>query len=184
MTASLPTPENILAFWFEETSPKQWWIGSDDFDRQIASRFGALHAAAERCELYAWRESAAGRLAEIIVLDQFSRNIHRGHAQAFANDALALALAQTAVAAQADQALDASRRAFLYMPYMHSESPAIHALAVTLFGAPGMENNLDFELRHKAIIDRFGRYPHRNAILGRASTAEESEFLKTPGSSF
>jgi len=179
-----PTPETVLAFWFEEISPKQWWIASEDVDRQIAARFGAVHAAAERCELDAWRESANGRLAEIIVLDQFSRNIHRGHPQAFANDALALVLAQTAVAANADQALDAQRRAFLYMPYMHSESAAIHAVAVSLFGAPGMEGNLDFELRHKAIIDRFGRYPHRNAILGRSSTPEEIEFLKTPGSSF
>lgn len=184
MISCQPTPDSILAFWFEETSPKQWWVGSDDFDRQIAARFGALLAAAERCELYAWRASAAGRLAEILVLDQFSRNIHRGRSQAFANDPLALALAQTAVAAQADQALDAPQRAFLYMPYMHSESPVIHALAVTLFSAPGMENNLDFELRHQAIIDRFGRYPHRNATLGRASTAEEIDFLKTPGSSF
>jgi uncharacterized protein (DUF924 family) len=184
MNSIVQAPESILAFWFEELTPKQWWVAADDLDRQIKSRFGALHAAAECCELYAWRESAAGRLAEIIVLDQFSRNIHRNRPQAFANDALALALAQTAVAAQADQALDAQRRAFLYMPYMHSESMAIHRVAVALFSAQGMENNLDFELRHKAIIDRFGRYPHRNAILGRTSTAEEIEFLKTPGSSF
>jgi uncharacterized protein (DUF924 family) len=178
------TPESILDFWFEEITPKQWWIASDDFDRQIESRFGTLHAAAERCELYGWRDSANGRLAEIIVLDQFSRNIHRNRPQAFANDALALALAQTAVAAHADQALDPQQRAFLYMPYMHSESTVIHSLAVALFSAPGMENNLDFELRHKAIIDRFGRYPHRNAVLGRNSTVEEIDFLKTPGSSF
>ena len=184
MNSIVQAPESILAFWFEELTPKQWWVAADDLDRQIKSRFGALHAAAECCELYAWRESAAGRLAEIIVLDQFSRNIHRNRPQAFANDAHALALAQTAVAAQADQALDVQRRAFLYMPYMHSESLAIHRVAVALFSAPGMENNLDFELRHKAIIDRFGRYPHRNAILGRTSTAEEIEFLKTPGSSF
>ncbi len=184
MESTPQTPESILAFWFDEISPQQWWVAADDFDRQIAARFGAVHAAAERCELYAWRASANGRLAEIIVLDQFSRNIHRGRPQAFANDALALALAQTAIAAEADQALVAARRAFLYLPYMHSESPAIHAVAVSLFGAPGLEGNLDFELRHKAIIDRFGRYPHRNAILGRSSTPEEIEFLKTPGSSF
>ena len=184
MDSNLQTPETILAFWFEEITPKQWWVASDDFDRQIESRFGALHAAAEHCELYAWRESAAGRLAEIIVLDQFSRNIHRNRPQAFANDVLALALAQTAVVAHADQALDPQRRAFLYMPYMHSESLAIHHIAEVLFSAPGMENNLDFELRHKAIIERFGRYPHRNALLGRSSTPEEIEFLKTPGSSF
>ena len=184
MSQNPQTPLSVLAFWFEEITPKQWWIASADFDRQIASRFGEIHAAAGRCELYGWRESATGRLAEIIVLDQFSRNIFRNSPLAFANDPLALALAQSAVAAGADQALSAAQRAFLYMPYMHSESPAIHALALALFSAAGMENNLDFELRHKAIIDRFGRYPHRNTILGRVSTPEETEFLKTPGSSF
>ncbi|HQT26667.1 MAG TPA: DUF924 family protein, partial [Burkholderiales bacterium] len=96
----------------------------------------------------------------------------------------ALALAQTAVAMAADRELDTTRRAFLYMPYMHSESPKIHEIAASLFSSPGLERNLDFELRHKAIIDRFGRYPHRNTILGRESTQEELEFLKTPGSSF
>jgi uncharacterized protein (DUF924 family) len=179
-------PEAVLTFWFEETAPSNWWARSDDFDRLIESRFGAVHRAAERCELYEWRASAGGRLAEIVVLDQFSRNIHRDRPRAFANDALALALAlaQTAVAAGADRELDVVRRAFVYLPYMHSESPKIHEVAVSLFGAPGMERNLDFELRHKAIVDRFGRYPHRNAILGRDSTPEEIEFLKTPGSSF
>ena len=157
---------------------------SDDFDALIRQRFGALHHAAEQCELYAWRETAAGRLAEVIVLDQFSRNLHRDNARAFASDALALGLAQTAVALKVDQELGPKQRVFLYMPYMHSESPLIHAEAVRLFGAPGMEQNLDYELRHKAIIHRFGRSPHRNAALGRVSTAEESEFLKTPGSSF
>lgn len=184
MNSTPQTPDAVLAFWFEEISPRQWWAQSEDLDRQIASRFGALHGAAARCELFSWRESAGGRLAEIIVLDQFSRNIHRNRPQAFACDPLALALAQTAIEIGADRELEAARRAFLYMPYMHSESPAIHAVAVSLFAAPGMEGNLDFELRHKAIIDRFGRYPHRNAALGRTSTAEEIEFLKTPGSSF
>jgi uncharacterized protein (DUF924 family) len=161
-----------------------WFAKSDDFDRLIESRFGATQAAAERCELAFWRGSASGRLAEIIVLDQFSRNIWRDTPRAFASDPLALALAQTAVAAGADQALDATRRAFLYMPYMHSESALIHAAAVQLFSAPGLENNLNFELRHQAIIERFGRYPHRNQILGRTSTPKEIEFLKAPGSGF
>jgi len=184
MTAMSPTPEHILAFWFEEITPKQWWAQSTEFDRQVESRFGEVHAAAARCGLYGWRETANGRLAEVIVLDQFARNIFRGQPRAFACDPLALALAQEGVAAKADLELDPAHRAFLYMPYMHSESAAIHEIAVALFGAPGMDGNLNFELRHKAIIDRFGRYPHRNAILGRASTPEESEFLKTPGSSF
>ena len=180
----MTTPADILDFWFSEIQPAQWWSKSDDFDRLIATRFGAVLQAAARCELYAWRATPAGRLAEVIVLDQFSRNIHRGKAAAFANDALALGLAQEAVAAGADKGLLLAQRAFLYMPYMHSESAAIHALAVALFSQPGLEHNLDFELRHKAIIDRFGRYPHRNAALGRASTAEEAAFLQTPGSSF
>ena len=184
MNSLAPIPDAVLAFWFGEVSPKQWWTRSDDFDVLVASRFGAVHAAATRCELYGWRETAAGRLAEIIVLDQFSRNIHRDDPRAFACDGLALGLAQTALAAGADGELDVVQRAFLYMPYMHSESPLIHTIAVSLFSQPGMEGNLDFELRHKAIIDRFGRYPHRNAALGRSSTAEEIAFLQTPGSSF
>lgn len=184
MTASHPGPDAILAFWFEEISPSQWWARSEAFDRLVAQRFDATHAAATRGELYNWRTSADGRLAEIIVLDQFSRNLYRDDPRAFASDGMALALAQTAVAAGADLELPVERRAFLYMPYMHSESPQIHARAVELFSQPGLEGNLDFELRHKAIIDRFGRYPHRNAALGRNSTAEEIEFLQTPGSSF
>jgi uncharacterized protein (DUF924 family) len=178
------SPGDVLQFWFGTLSPEQWYAASDDVDAMIAARFGALHVAAARCELFGWRAAPAGRLAEIIVLDQFSRNIHRGTAAAFAQDALALALAQEAVAAGADAALEPVQRAFLYLPYMHSESAAIHDVALRLFDAPGLENNLDFELKHKAIIDRFGRYPHRNAIFGRVSTPEEDAFLATPGSSF
>ena len=127
---------------------------------------------------------SSSRLAEIIILDQFSRNIHRGTPDAFAADPLALALAQEAVSSGADQALPVSRRAFLYMPFMHSESQAIHELAVRLFSASGLAENLKAELRHQAIITRFGRYPHRNSILGRISTPEEEAFLEEPGSSF
>lgn len=184
MNADNPVAETVLDFWFQEATPRQWWAKSGEFDRLIESRFAALLASAARCELSAWRTTARGRLAEIIVLDQFSRNIHRDHPAAFACDALALALAQEAVAAGADKELPEAQRAFLYMPYMHSESPLIHLQAVALFSQPGMTDNLDFELRHKAIIDRFGRYPHRNALLGRVSTPEETAFLQMPGSSF
>ena len=118
------------------------------------------------------------------MLDQFSRNMYRDQPQAFACDALALALAQTAVATQADRHLEMRQRAFIYMPYMHSESPLIHSEAQALFSQTGLESSLASEHQHKTIIDRFGRYPHRNAILGRASTAEELEFLASPGSSF
>ena len=178
------TAQSVLSFWFEAIEPKQWWGKSDEFDQLIANRFGALHAAAARCELSDWRETPQGRLAEVIVLDQFSRNIYRDQPQAFACDPLALALAQTAVAAQADRSLEIRQCAFMYMPYMHSESPLAHTAAVALFSQAGLEHALPSELRHKAIIDRFGRYPHRNAILGRASTAEELDFLAMPGSSF
>jgi uncharacterized protein (DUF924 family) len=174
----------VLKFWFEETQPAQWWKKDDAFDRLIAERFCALHAQAARCELYPWREEPRGRLAEIIVLDQFSRNLFRDSPTCFAQDALALALAQEAVAAGAEAQLNPVERSFLYMPYMHSESPKIHEAAVELFRNNNTPGNFEYELKHKAIIDRFGRYPHRNAILGRASTPEEIEFLKQPGSGF
>jgi uncharacterized protein (DUF924 family) len=178
------TPDDVLSFWFDEISPKQWWAKSPEFDQSMAQRFGALHTAAAACELFAWRATARGRLAEILLLDQFSRNIYRDHARAFACDPLALGLAQTAVALQVDQQLATKERYFLYMPYMHSESPLVHSQAVLLFDTPGLEDGLNFERRHKAIIDHFGRFPHRNAILGRESTPEEQAFLLTPGSSF
>lgn len=180
----MPTPEAILHFWFEELRPEAWWRKDDILDAMITERFGALLDSAKQGELFAWRETAEGALAEIIVLDQFSRNIFRDDARAFAQDGLALVLAQEAVRRGLDGELAKARRHFLYMPYMHSESRAMHVEAVRLFTALGDAAVLDFELRHKAIVDRFGRYPHRNALLGRESTREEIEFLKTPGSAF
>ena len=153
-------------------------------DEAIRTRFGATLAAAARCELFAWRTTPEGRLAEILVLDQFSRNVYRDTPQAFAQDALALALAQELVASGQDRNLPLAQRSFAYMPYMHSESAVVHAQAIDLFSQPGMEDTLRFELRHKDIIDRFGRYPHRNALLGRISTPEELAFLSAPGSAF
>jgi len=174
----------VLTFWFHEVKPAQWWTVAPAFDDLIRTRFGALHEQARRCELFSWRATPEGRLAEVVAIDQFARNIHRGTPQAFAADPLALALAQEAVAAGDDLKLPVEQRAFLYMPYMHSESAAIHAVAEPLMKARAPQGTYDFELKHKAIVDRFGRYPHRNAILGRPSTAEEIEFLKQPGSSF
>ena len=174
----------VLKFWFAEIEPRQWWEKDREFDQRIATRFGLLHAQATQCELYNWRTTALGRLAEVIVLDQFSRNMYRGRAGAFTHDALALALAQEAVAIGADLELEPMQRAFLYMPYMHSESAAIHRVAEPLFRERTTAESHAFELRHKAIIDRFGRYPHRNTILGRRSTDEERAFLQQPDSSF
>jgi uncharacterized protein (DUF924 family) len=177
-------PHEILTFWFEEIEPKMWWSAAPAFDELVRDRFFPLLEQAARGELFAWRKEPKGRLAEIIVLDQFSRNIHRNTPAAFTQDAIALVLAQEAVAAGALEYLSATERAFLLMPYMHSESRAIHVEAERLFREYAPEDNFNFELRHKAIVDRFGRYPHRNAVLGRASTPEEIEFLKQPGSSF
>jgi len=176
--------DDVLRFWFDELEPKKWWTKDSALDARIGERFGALHARASQGELFEWRGTARGRLAEVIVLDQFSRNIHRDSAQAFADDGMALALAQEAVAGGHDAELETGEKAFLYLPYMHSESARIHDEAVRLYSAPGLETNLEFEQKHKVIIDRFGRYPHRNAVLGRESTPEEIEFLKQPGSSF
>ncbi|MFB2685904.1 DUF924 family protein [Shewanella mangrovisoli] len=178
------TAEQVLHFWFEEISPKSWWIKDPEFDALIQSRFEDLLKQAKRGELADWRVTPQGRLAEIIVLDQFSRNIYRDTPAAFEADTIALVLAQEAVAQQVDQALKPKQVPFLFMPYMHSESPLIHQVAVKLFNREAAIANLAFELRHKEIIDRFGRYPHRNKILGRESTAEEIAFLSQPGSSF
>lgn len=177
-------PDEVLGFWFDELTPAQHFAKDPKLDAAIAGRFKATHAAATRGELYPWRDGASGRLAEIIVLDQFSRNIDRDTAAAFAHDPVALTLAQEMVHRGLDRELPDAHRGFACMPYMHSESAVIHEVALALFSQPGLENQLKYEQAHKAIIDRFGRYPHRNAALGRVSTAEEAAFLEQPGSSF
>ena len=177
-------PQSILHFWFTELTPKQHFAKDATLDETIRARFGSTLAAAARCELFAWRVTPEGRLAEVLVLDQFSRNVYRDSPRAFAQDALALALAQELVASGQDRSLPLAQRSFAYMPYMHSESALVHTQAALLFAQPGMEDTLRFELRHKEIIDRFGRYPHRNALLGRESTPEELAFLSEPGSGF
>lgn len=176
--------QSILNFWFTELSPRQHFAKDAAMDEAIRTRFGTTLEAAARCELFAWRATPEGRLAEILVLDQFSRNVYRDTPRAFAQDALALVLTQELVASGQDRSLPVAQRSFAYMPYMHSESALVHGQAVALFSQPGLEDNLRFELQHKAIIDRFGRYPHRNAVLGRSSSAEELAFLSEPGSSF
>ncbi len=176
--------DEVLLFWFETAQPAQWWKADPDFDARVRERYEGLLALAAQGECFAWRASAPGRLAEIIVLDQFSRNIHRDTPRAFTQDGIALVLAQEAVAAGALERLEAMQRAFLLMPYMHSESRSIHIEAERLFKIWTPEDSYRVELRHKAIIDRFGRYPHRNAIIGRESSPEEVEFLKQPGSRF
>ena len=174
--------QEVLDFWFKEAGPEKWFAKSDEFDAQIKQKFEATYWRAVRGETATWREAPEGRLAEVIVLDQFARNMFRDTPQAFAADPLALKLAEEAVAARADTKLSPHQRYFLYMPYMHSEDRAVHKKAVWLFLSlpPWLWwGGLRYEFKHKKIIERFGRYPHRNQVLGRTSTPEEVEFLKT-----
>ncbi|MBP8924472.1 MAG: DUF924 domain-containing protein [Pseudomonadales bacterium] len=174
----------VLDFWFKETQPRMWWVSDPEFDQQIRERFLPLLQQAARAELFAWRKEPRGRLAEIVVLDQFSRNIYRNTPAAFTQDSMALVLAQEAVGAEVHEVLAPVERGFLLLPFMHSESTLIHVQAENLYREHALRDNYEFELKHKAIIDRFGRYPHRNQILGRVSTTEEIEFLQQPGSKF
>ncbi|WP_062814253.1 DUF924 family protein [Proteus mirabilis] len=174
----------VLTFWFEECTPKQWFQKDSAFDKEIKDRFGELCISASRAELASWRESIEGRLGEIIILDQFSRNIWRDTPKAFAQDNMALILAQEAIRLPEYLTLTPVKRKFLIMPFMHSESQKIHQDAIALFSQLNDDDTYQYELRHKEIIDKYGRYPHRNEILGRTSTAEELAFLQQPSSSF
>jgi uncharacterized protein (DUF924 family) len=174
----------VIKFWFEELSAKDWYKKDLELDLKIKERFESIYKQAINGELFSWRETIEGRLAEIIVLDQFSRNMFRDQAEAFKYDSLALILAQEASKVDSAITLESKKKAFLYMPLMHSESIIVHDQAVRLFSEKGLEGNLEFEHKHRVIIERFGRYPHRNKILGRNSTPEEVEFLAGPGSSF
>lgn len=176
--------QDVLNFWFEELTPEQHFKKDIQLDMEIKRRFYDCHQRIVAGEMDAWRETIQGRLAEIIVLDQFSRNMFRGTKNSFAYDNLALFLAQEALKTSDLNILTIDQTAFLLMPFMHSESKKIHQTALHLFNRPGMETYFDFEKRHADIIEEFGRYPHRNEILGRESTAEETAFLQQPNSSF
>ena len=171
------TRDDIIRFWFVEHGPDDWFSGAADFDARLTERFADTHARIAAGEAFSWRATAGGRLAEIIVLDQFSRQLHRGSPKAFAQDGMALVLAQEAVAGGFDRALEPQRRMFLYMPYMHSESLVVHEEAVRLFAALGIEEQLKYEVAHFDCLKRFGRYPRRNAALSRESTPEELKYI-------
>ncbi|WP_425410971.1 DUF924 family protein [Hyphococcus sp.] len=174
--------ESILSFWFEESKPYQWFRRDTAFDDEIRRRFGALHDAAKAGKLDAWRTHPQHCLALIILLDQFSRNIYRDDPRAFAQDEQALDVAREALRRRFDQLYGPKERAFFYMPFMHSENLRVQEECVALFKAqlPGTMN-LPFAIEHRDIIDRFGRFPHRNKILGRKSTPDEITFLKAGG---
>ncbi len=168
---------DVIHFWFTESSSEDWFGAKPEFDRKLRDRFFDLHGMVAAGEAFHWRTSAHGRLAEILVLDQFSRQFYRGDARSFASDDMALALAQELVAQGLDAELDESKKMFAYMPYMHSESLVIHEEAVRLFTALGNEDTLKFEMMHKELLERFGRYPKRNEALGRESTPEELDYI-------
>jgi uncharacterized protein (DUF924 family) len=171
--------ENVINFWFTESTPREWFEKNLKYDEKIRSRFLESYAAVVDGKMARWRTTPLGRLAEILILDQFARNMFRDQPQAFAHDDLALTLAKKAVRVGDDKKLPELQRQFIYMPYMHSESPRVHEEALLLFEALGDKRALKYELMHKKIIDTFGRYPHRNDLLGRISTPEESVYLET-----
>jgi len=187
---------NVLDFWFGSEgsaghgSARPAWFSKDElFDREILQRFGPAIEQALRGELDAWAEEPRSALARILLLDQFTRNAFRGTPRAFAGDAQGLAAASAMVGSRQDEQLPAFMRTFVYLPFEHAEALAMQDEAVRLFtrmaaADPGFASTLDYAHRHRAVIERFGRFPHRNAILGRRSTAEEIAFLREPGSSF
>ena len=174
----------VVTFWFEEIEPAQWWRKHLAFDAEIRRRFGALHDTATATGLAHWHSHIEGRLAEIIVLDQFSRNLFRNEPRAFAMDTVAVRLAKDAIALGLDVELAPVKRAFLYMPFMHSESMAHQRTSVKLFEEIKETGNLRSAQRHFDVIERFGRFPHRNKILKRHSSREEEVFLQEPRSTF
>jgi uncharacterized protein (DUF924 family) len=189
----LPVSQEVLDFWFGTGEARgkarpEWYRKSEAFDAQIRQRFLALHASAALGELEAWRGSAPSMVALVVVLDQFSRNLYRDDARAFAQDAHALACAREAIARGDDLRVLPVERQFLYMPFEHSEDGTDQDRAVELMASldahPETRGLAQWAERHRDVIRRFGRFPHRNAALGRATTAEEAAFLEQPGSRF
>ena len=191
-----PLAQAVLDFWFGtpddplHRSPRERWFKKDAaFDAECGRRFGPLIEQGLAGALAPWAASPPGALAQIVVLDQFTRNVFRGSARAFAGDPLALATAQALVAAGGDRQLSGVQRQFVYLPFEHAEDIAMQREALRLFAQlerdePALAGLLQWAQRHHDIVERFGRFPHRNAALGRTSTAEELAFLQQPGSSF
>jgi uncharacterized protein (DUF924 family) len=175
------TSDDVIQFWFVEHGKEDWFGGKPEFDAELAAAFSDTHPPVARGAAWRWRSTAEGRLAEIIVLDQFSRQLHRGSAQAFAQDKMALVLAQEAISAGADQAVEPVRRAFFYLPFMHAESLVIQDEGVRLYEALGDDEQLDYMRKHREVVARFGRFPFRNKALGRETTAEELAYMAEQG---
>lgn len=170
-------PTEVLAFWFERHGFKDWFGGDAAFDRKCRDELAGVHERAVRGELWTWRETPRGRLAEIILLDQLSRQLHRGSARAFASDTMALALAQEIVYRGLDAEFSTAEKTFALMPFEHSESREVQEESVRLFTALGDDDLLQYARDHHDIIMRFGRFPKRNAALGRPSTPDEDAYI-------
>lgn len=170
--------KEVLYFWFSETNKNKWYIKSESFDNEIKEKFEYIYNAALQGKLESWMEFAESALALIIVLDQFPRNMYRNTSKAFASDEMAIKYAKMAIEKGLDKKLNSTQIQFMYMPFMHSENKEDQEISIQLFSKPGLEISFDYAKQHKAIIDKFGRYPHRNKILERNSTKEEIEFLK------
>lgn len=177
------SPDRVLTFWFDEHTSADWFGGKAEFDDAVRENFGTLLESARQSELFAWRDTPKGRLAEIIVLDQFSRQLFRNDASAFASDPLALALSQEAVFQGDDQPLSVIERQFLYMPYMHSESLLVQDESLRVFAGLNNADLLEYAEKHRAVIEQFGRFPMRNAALGRSSTQQEIDYIAERGGS-
>jgi uncharacterized protein (DUF924 family) len=176
--------DGVLRFWFVETRPKQWFEKDAAFDAEVRRRFLALHEVLAAEPVASLLTDARSAIAAVIVFDQMSRNMFRGTPRAFATDGKALALADVAIAQGFDGLLTKDERLFLYLPFQHAESKEAQDRSVALTARLGDPELTRWAEAHKAVIDRFGRFPHRNAVLGRSSTPEEIEFLREPGSSF
>lgn len=176
---SEPAPADIIAFW-REVGPKRWFEKHADIDAEIRRRFLARHEQAAASKLAAWEQSAEGALALLILLDQFPRNMFRGEARAFATDEMALSIASRAILNGFDAVFD-DMRTFFYLPFMHSEDMGNQEKAIAFYRAHGNEDGVKWAELHADIIRRFGRFPHRNAVLGRDTTREEQAFLDSGG---
>ena len=176
-------PQDIINFWFVEHGPKDWFSFNAEFDAVITSKFSQIHAKAMAGELFEWRSTPMGRLAEIIILDQFTRQMFRKTPKAFSADAIALILAQEMVVGNHDEDLNNQEKNFAYMPFMHSESILMHDYALPLFKNIS-DQTFEFALEHRQLIVEFGRYPYRNATFGRANTTAEDAYLVKKNSSY
>lgn len=175
-----PSPSDVIAFW-RAAGPAKWFGGGPDFDALIRERFGQSHLAAARGDLADWEKTAEGALALLLLVDQFPRNLYRHSAHAFATDEMARSIADRALAHGFDAKTDASLRAFFYLPFEHHEDAASQARAVALFEKLGDKMGLEYAQLHADLIARFGRFPHRNAVMGRISSAEEIAYLAQGG---